>query len=84
MKRVNERMSFYSRETFPKAEGVRFVQVAGKIQLDKTGTLLGRGAYLKKDEVLLALTKHAFNRAFHKDVTTEEEEAIKKAYESIK
>jgi predicted RNA-binding protein YlxR (DUF448 family) len=59
--------------------------VAGKIQLDKTGTLPGRGAYLlKKDEVLLALTKHAFNRAFHKDVTPEEEEAIKKAYESIK
>jgi predicted RNA-binding protein YlxR (DUF448 family) len=53
MKRVNERMSFYSRETFPKAEGVRFVQVAGKIQLDPTGTLMGRGAYLKKDEVLL-------------------------------
>lgn len=83
MKRVNERTSFYSRKRFPKAEGVRFVLVADQVILDREGTRLGRGAYLQKDEVLSALKDHAFNRAFHKELSKEEEVAIKKAYESI-
>ena len=83
MQRLNERTSFYSRKRFSKAEGVRFVLRNGKVVLDPDNALLGRGAYLRKDEVLKALREHAFNRVFRKELSAEEEEAIKKAYESI-
>jgi predicted RNA-binding protein YlxR (DUF448 family) len=84
MQQENKRTSFYSRSTFQKGEGVRFVLFQGHLVLDETQTLPGRGAYLLAEEIPLVLQAHAWGRAFHTSVTTLEEETIKKAYESRK
>jgi predicted RNA-binding protein YlxR (DUF448 family) len=83
MQHLNERTSFYSHQRFPRQNGLRFVRKEGKVVLDSTGTLPGRGAYLLKEEVPLALEEHAFSRAFHCAVSPLEEEEIKKAYEQL-
>lgn len=80
MQRLNDRTSFYSRQRFPRQNGLRFVLQEGKVVLDTLGNLPGRGAYLLKEEVPLVLSKHAFARAFHTTVSPLEEEEIKKAY----
>jgi predicted RNA-binding protein YlxR (DUF448 family) len=83
MRPTSYRTSFYSRKRFPKETLLRFVRKDGKLVIDPSGKLPGRGAYLSPDEVVLALKEHAFVKAFHYSVSLGEEEAIKKAYEHI-
>jgi predicted RNA-binding protein YlxR (DUF448 family) len=80
MRRVNERSSFLSRKKHPRSSLVRFVVIEGKITLDPTNSLRGRGAYLLKSEILEALDKHAFERTFKKSLTEQEKEEIQKGY----
>ena len=81
MRRSNPRQDFLSKKKYPKAELLRFAEVGGLIRLDCGQNVLGRGVYLHKDSLGLALEQHAFSRAFGRKVTKEEEDAIQKTYE---
>ena len=78
MQRLNERTDIASRKAFPKEKLLRLVLLEGCIKPDVEGILPGRGAYLHKDKASLelALKRHAFVRAFHREPTEEEVAAI--------
>ncbi len=78
MQILNTREDLLSRAKGPKKEMLRFVIAKGHLVFDKTQKMPGRGFYLKKSELQEALAKKAFNRALHRALTAEEEEALGK------
>lgn len=58
MKKIPMRTCVVTKEKFPKNELVRVVRTPkGEIEIDLTGKLNGRGAYLKKDENVINKAK---------------------------
>ncbi len=58
MKKIPMRTCVVTKEKFPKNELVRVVRTPkGEVEIDLTGKLNGRGAYLKKDENVINKAK---------------------------
>ena len=50
VRKIPERTCIISHEKLPKAELIRIVRTPdGKVEIDLTGKMNGRGAYLKRD-----------------------------------
>jgi predicted RNA-binding protein YlxR (DUF448 family) len=77
MRRVNERSSVLSKKKYPRSSLLRFVRIDGKIVEDPTNRLGGRGAYLLKEEVGVALESRAFEKTFKVALSEQEREEIK-------
>lgn len=84
MRRENTRRSFLSGKPYPRKMLIRFALENGKIVVDEKNAILSRGAYLLLEEIPLALAKNSFAKAFKKNLTNEEEEAIKNYYDKRK
>ena len=70
MKKVPMRTCVVTKEKLPKKDLLRIVKFEGKITVDPSGKLNGKGCYLKKDEavVLEAKNKKLLNRVFEMDI----------------
>lgn len=77
-KKVPERRCIGCMEVKPKKELIRVVAAPEGLQIDKSGKLPGRGAYLCPSEscARLALKKNAFGRNLKTEVSREEAEAV--------
>ena len=74
MKKIPLRRCIVTREQLPKQELLRIVRnKEGKVSVDQTGKLGGRGAYIKKDiEVLnIAKSKNILSRALEVNIPEE-------------
>ena len=67
------RMCVVCREMILKSELIRFVRQDGKVLLDETGKMDGRGAYLCKKEKCIdkALKSNVFSKSFKFNVDKE-------------
>lgn len=84
MKKIPMRKCVATNEQLPKKELLRIVRTKDQgVQVDLTGKLNGKGAYIKKDmEALnLAIKKNALKRALEVDISDEVIGAIKKVIE---
>ena len=71
MKKIPCRTCVITKEKLPKNELIRVVRTPeGNIQIDETGKLNGRGAYLKLEETVIdkAKTSKALNRVLETEV----------------
>lgn len=79
MKKIPLRRCTITKEQLPKSELLRIVKdKEGKVSVDLTGKLNGRGAYIKKDiEVLnIAKNKNTLSRALEVNIPEEIYEEI--------
>ncbi len=83
LKKVPMRTCIACKECKPKKDLIRIVKTDLGFQLDKTGKLNGRGAYIcNSDKCLELLIKNkSLNRAFKTNVSAEEYLKIKEDYE---
>lgn len=80
IKKIPMRTCVITREKLPKAELLRIVRTPDeKVEVDLTGKLNGRGAYIKKD--LTVLEKAKKTKALEKHLECKIEE---KVYEEVK
>ena len=80
MKKIPLRRCIVTREQLPKQELLRIVRdKEGKVSVDQTGKLGGRGAYIKKD--LAVLEKAKKTKILEKRLECKIEESV---YEEIK
>ena len=80
MKKIPLRRCIVTREQLPKQELLRIVRdKEGKVSVDQTGKLGGRGAYIKKD--LAILEKAMKSKILEKRLECKIEESV---YEEIK
>lgn len=73
-KKIPMRRCVITREQFPKKELLRVVRTPeGNVEIDLTGKLNGRGAYLKKDIEVMKLAKKngALNKALEVEIPDE-------------
>lgn len=80
MKKVPLRKCVATQEQCPKKELLRIVKTPqGTIEVDVTGKLNGRGAYLKKDQAALelAIKKQCLKRALECEIPDEVYERIR-------
>ena len=73
-KKIPMRRCVITREQFPKKELLRVVRTPeGNVEIDLTGKLNGRGAYLKKDIEVMKLAKKngALNKALEVEIPEE-------------
>jgi predicted RNA-binding protein YlxR (DUF448 family) len=81
MKKIPLRTCIITKEKLPKQELVRVVKTPeGKVEIDLTGKLNGRGAYLKKDVEVInkAFKNKILNRQLQIEVPDEIYEELKK------
>lgn len=80
MKKIPMRMCVVTREKYPKQELLRIVKNEGHLEVDPTGKMNGKGAYIKKDiEVLNKAQKtKILNKVFQMEIPEEIYEEIKK------
>ena len=72
MRKIPMRTCVVTKEKYPKQELIRVVRTPeGKIEIDETGKLNGRGAYLKKDIDVInkAKTTRVLNRILDVEVS---------------
>lgn len=72
MRKIPMRTCVVTKEKYPKQELIRVVRTPeGKIEIDETGKLNGRGAYLKKDTDVInkAKTTRVLNRILEVEVS---------------
>lgn len=72
MRKIPMRTCVVTKEKYPKQELIRVVRTPeGKIEIDETGKLNGRGAYLKKDIDVInkAKTTRVLNRILEVEVS---------------
>lgn len=80
IKKIPMRTCVITREKLPKAELLRIVRTPDeKVEVDLTGKLNGRGAYIKKD--LTVLEKAKKTKALEKHLECKIEEEV---YEEVK
>ena len=84
-RKIPLRTCVITKESLPKSELLRVVRTPeGDVQVDETGKLNGRGAYIKKDLEVLELAKktkaldRALDTTISDEVYTQIENAIKK------
>ena len=72
-KKIPMRMCILTHEKLPKKELIRIVSFEGKITVDPSGKLNGKGCYLKKDPSVIedARKKKVLNHIFEMDVKDE-------------
>lgn len=72
-KKIPMRTCVVTHERFPKKELVRVVRTPeNKVEIDLTGKLNGRGAYLKKDKEVVEKAKNTKVLERHLEITIEE------------
>lgn len=83
IKKIPMRTCIACRECKPKKELLRIVKTDEGFNLDKTGKLNGRGAYIctNKDCFDLLIKNKLLNKTFKTNVTIEEYNKIKEEYE---
>lgn len=75
IKKIPTRSCVVTREKYPKQELIRVVRTPeGKVIVDQTGKANGRGAYLKKDLVVIEKAKK--NKILNRHLETEVDDAI--------
>ena len=73
VKKIPYRMCSVTRERFPKNELIRIVRTTtGEIEIDLTGKMNGRGAYIKKDVQVLEKAKKSKALDRHLEVAVTE------------
>jgi len=72
MKIENPRLDIVSHKSYRKDELIRLVKKDGKILIDETQTMSGRGVYIHKDEVTIKKCSKAIAR--HLGVEPSEED----------
>ena len=77
-KKVPERRCIGCMTSKPKAELIRIVASENGLQIDQSGRMPGRGAYLCRSEecARLALKKNAFGRNLRAEVTRQQAEDL--------
>ena len=83
-KKIPMRTCVVTRESFPKKELLRIVRTPeGDVKVDLTGKVNGRGAYIKRDVVVLekALKNKALERKLECDISDSVYEEIRKICE---
>ena len=86
VKKIPLRTCVITKEKLPKYELLRIVRTnEGKIEVDLTGKLNGRGAYIKKDVNVLktAKDKKILERALESQISEEVYEEIEKVITNI-
>ncbi|MCR4562568.1 MAG: DUF448 domain-containing protein [Bacilli bacterium] len=72
MQIINPRSSSLSRKKGRKEDFLRFIILDDRLVYDEGRNLKGRGIYLLKEEIPLALKKRFFSRYLHRELNEEE------------
>ncbi len=86
IKKIPNRMCVVCKNMMPKKELIRIVKDnEGNVNIDLTGKLNGRGAYIcRKDECInLAVKKKQLNRAFKCEISQEVYDNLLKQWEEM-
>ena len=86
IKKIPMRQCVVTKEKLPKQELIRVVRTPdNEIKIDQTGKLNGKGAYLKKDIIVINKAKKskALNKLLEADVSNDVYEMLKKIVNDI-